>query len=146
MKSRCDRLLDALLVVLLFALLVSVSYAQESERPVNVKVGFTEEIGHYLTDGNGMTLYYFTRDMVGKSACTGDCLYNWPIFHVDEVVPAEGLVKDHFGEMIRKDGTRQTTYLGYALYYFVQDKQPGEVKGQGVNNAWFVLDPFHTEF
>src|SRR5436190_24237765 len=33
-----------------------------------------------LTDGSGMTLYVFDRDMAGegKSACNGPCAANWP--------------------------------------------------------------------
>src|SRR4051794_31459322 len=37
-------------------------------------------IGEYLADSNGMTLYYYTKDQVGKSNCSGECLINWPAF------------------------------------------------------------------
>ena len=41
----------------------------------------------------------------------------------------------------REDGKKQTTFRGYPLYYWAGDKAPGDTKGQGVNNVWYVIDP-----
>jgi hypothetical protein len=27
------------------------------------------------------------------------------------------------------------------LYYYAQDKAPGDVAGQGVNNVWYLVSP-----
>jgi len=39
----------------------------------------------------------------------------------------------------RTDGTQQWAYDGKPLYTFVQDKAPGEIKGNGFNNNWHVV-------
>ena len=52
-----------------------------------------------------------------------------------------GLRRSKLGVALRFDGTQQVTYNGWPLYYWVQDKVPGDVKGQYVNNTWFVMDP-----
>ncbi|HUX22280.1 MAG TPA: hypothetical protein VMW69_13645, partial [Spirochaetia bacterium] len=42
----------------------------------SVNVGGSGNI-QYLTDSNGMTLYYFTKDVGGTSACYGGCEKLW---------------------------------------------------------------------
>jgi len=39
----------------------------------------------------------------------------------------------------RSDGSKQTTFRGWPLYFFVGDAKAGDVKGEGVGNVWFVL-------
>jgi predicted lipoprotein with Yx(FWY)xxD motif len=39
----------------------------------------------------------------------------------------------------RKDGPKQWAFDGKPLYTFVQDKKPGQVKGDGFNNVWHVV-------
>lgn len=41
----------------------------------------------------------------------------------------------------REDGKKQTTFRGYPLYYWAGDKAPGDTKGQGMKNVWYVIDP-----
>ncbi|WP_244862062.1 hypothetical protein [Siminovitchia terrae] len=41
--------------------------------------------------------------------------------------------------MVRDDEQKQTPYKGHPLYYFVKDKQAGDVHGQGVNDVWYVF-------
>src|SRR5687767_14812467 len=36
------------------------------------------DLGQVLVDGDGMTLYLFTRDTADASACTGSCAESWP--------------------------------------------------------------------
>ena len=38
-------------------------------------------------------------------------------------------------------GTNQVTYNGHLLYTFVKDKNPGDVNGQGVLDAWYAVSP-----
>jgi predicted lipoprotein with Yx(FWY)xxD motif len=97
-------------------------------------------IGSYLTDSKGMTLYYFAKDEPGKSACTGDCLTKWPLFKGESVSVADGLDVKSFGVLVRTEGN-QATFIGYPLYYFFKDEKTGDTNGQGVNNAWYVIDP-----
>ncbi len=43
-------------------------------------------LGSFLTDRTGKTLYFFTKDTSGASTCTGTCLANWPAFSAEPVV------------------------------------------------------------
>jgi len=108
------------------------------------KVNISEKagIGKYLTDNKGMTLYWFQKDSSGKSACVGECVVKWPIFYAEEKIsPPPGVKDEDFGVITREDGKKQTTFRGYPLYYWFQDKVPGDTKGHKVNNVWFVIDP-----
>ena len=106
-----------------------------------VKVAKKEGFGSYLTDINGMTLYYFKKDTAGKSACEGPCVENWPLYYRETVAPKDGLAASDFGSITRPDGKKQTTYKGMPLYYFAKDKKPGDTLGQGVKDAWYVVNP-----
>lgn len=100
-----------------------------------------EEVGKYLADADGMTLYYFKKDESGKSNCSGKCLENWPAFVAGEFGVPEGFSKDDFGTIEREDtGEKQMTYKGYPLYYFVKDEAKGDVNGQGVKDAWYIVN------
>ena len=38
------------------------------------------------------------------------------------------------------DASTQATYNGWPLYYWKDDKAPGDVLGQNVNEVWFVIN------
>ncbi|PKN89475.1 MAG: hypothetical protein CVU51_00105 [Deltaproteobacteria bacterium HGW-Deltaproteobacteria-1] len=106
-----------------------------------VKIQEKNGIGKYLTDTEGNTLYTFKKDSPGKSACTGPCLEKWPIYYRETVAAPKGTKASDFGTITREDGKTQTTFRGYPLYYWINDKKPGETTGQGVKNVWFVINP-----
>ena len=95
-------------------------------------------LGDVLVDGEGRTLYLFVPDAQGASTCYDGCAAAWPPM-VEEVVAGDGVDESLLGSVARDDGTEQVTYNGWPLYYFASDANPGEVNGQGVNDAWFVL-------
>jgi predicted lipoprotein with Yx(FWY)xxD motif len=102
----------------------------------------TGELGTYLVDAEGKTLYYFTQDTVpGASVCgTGGCLESWPVFGPAEgqgFAPGEG-VTGVLGSFTRADDLIQATYDGRPLYYFVGDQAAGDTTGQGLGDVWFV--------
>ncbi|WP_019377432.1 hypothetical protein [Virgibacillus halodenitrificans] len=100
-----------------------------------------DDVGKYLADSDGMTLYYFTKDEEGKSNCSDKCLENWPAFTTQDFEVPEGFSKDDFGTIMREDtGEEQVTYKGYPLYYFVKDKEKGDVNGQGVKDVWYIVN------
>ncbi|WP_158602163.1 plastocyanin/azurin family copper-binding protein [Cohnella endophytica] len=107
----------------------------------SVGLGTDPKLGNYLVDRHGMTLYYFDKDPLGASVCEGDCLAKWPVFRAEGSVVPKGLSANDFGEITRKDGSKQTTYKGYPLYYFFQDAKRGELKGQSLGDVWFVVNP-----
>jgi predicted lipoprotein with Yx(FWY)xxD motif len=48
------------------------------------------------------------------------------------------------GTTMRSDGKTEVTYNGHPLYYYVGDKKPGDMTGQGLNAfgaLWYVLSP-----
>lgn len=98
------------------------------------------DLGTFLVDGEGMTLYLFTNDSPGTSACEGDCLVAWPPVE-GEVTAGEGVDESLIGTITRSDGSTQASYGDWPLYYWVDDKQPGDVTGQGVGEVWYVIDP-----
>lgn len=106
-----------------------------------VKVTGKDGVGKFFTDAKGMTLYVFKKDSPGKSACAGPCVGRWPLYFREMVAVPDGVKADDFGSITRDDGKRQTTYKGWPLYYFVDDKSPGETKGHGVGSVWYVANP-----
>lgn len=106
-----------------------------------VKIAHKDGVGNYLTDTEGMALYWFTKDSAGMSACADGCLQNWPAFYRDSVKAPAGVSADDFATITRADGAMQTTFRGYPLYYFVKDKAAGDTTGEGVKGVWYVIDP-----
>jgi predicted lipoprotein with Yx(FWY)xxD motif len=106
-----------------------------------VMVGSNPDLGDFLVDSNGMTLYLFTRDEPGVSNCSGGCLENWPPLLVEgDPVAGEGVTGD-LATITLADGTKQVTYNDMPLYYYIRDVNPGDTTGQGVGEVWFVVPP-----
>jgi predicted lipoprotein with Yx(FWY)xxD motif len=142
--SRRTRVAAALALASTLALTVTMlapaaGFAQDGESvAVNATTG---DLGTFLTDAEGNTLYYFTRDVTpGVSVCSGGCLEAWPALTVaegQELTAGDG-VTGTLGAITREDGTMQATYRGRPLYYFSGDEAPGDTNGQDVNGVWFV--------
>ena len=109
-----------------------------------VAIMSTSAHGNVLTDGDGNVLYVFAPDVKGDSKCEGGCIANWPVYNADQVQAGAGLQASAFGQITRSDGSMQVTYKGWPLYYFVGDKQAGDINGDGVNSTWFVASPDYT--
>ncbi|HEX5824168.1 MAG TPA: hypothetical protein VFY18_06905 [Candidatus Limnocylindrales bacterium] len=101
-------------------------------------------IGTKLVAGsNSMTVYTFTKDVKdsGKSNCSGGCADTWPALSV----PAGGTptggsgVTGKLGTITRDDGSLQVTYNGLPLYFFKNDKAPGDANGVYAN--WEAVAP-----
>jgi uncharacterized surface protein with fasciclin (FAS1) repeats len=112
--------------------------------PSDLRVMEDEAYGKLITDHAGNTLYFFTKDADGTSACAGGCLDNWPVFYVEDPSIEEGLNADDFGSIDRGEGVMQTTYKGWPLYYFVNDTNPGDTNGEGIINSWLVAKPDYS--
>lgn len=131
------RLLILLVVVMLFAVPV---LAQDNP---TVGLSTTDEMGSFLVGPNGMTLYIFTPDPLDSSVCYAQCAANWPPLLVDSadaVTVADG-IPGEVGTIVRTDNTIQVTYNGLPLYYWVRDAAPGDTKGEGVGNVWWIVPP-----
>jgi predicted lipoprotein with Yx(FWY)xxD motif len=106
----------------------------------SVMIASTPGLGAFLTDRYGKTLYVFTKDTSGTSACIGTCPTNWPPFEGGTIVAPSLLKSSDFGTVTRDDGLRQTSFMGMPLYYFAKDATPGVTGGEGVINSWYVAN------
>lgn len=108
-----------------------------------VQVRSHPDYGDILVDAGGATLYLFESDTrgSGESTCTGGCADNWPPLTVDDTPSKGDGVSAPLSTLERADGTAQVTADGWPLYYFAPDEGPGDAKGQGVGDAWWVVDP-----
>jgi len=100
------------------------------------KVG-QSSLGPVLTDQNGMTLYTYSRDMVGYSNCNGDCATAWPPLAADT-----GAASGDWTVIVRDDGKKQWAYKGHAVYRDSKDAKPGDVTGDGADSGkWRTAKP-----
>jgi predicted lipoprotein with Yx(FWY)xxD motif/plastocyanin len=114
----------------------------EAQAEPTVYVRQDPELGPYLTDRNGMTLYLFTNDTEpGVSTCYDKCAENWPIFTAEEPLSLPLAVEGELTLITRDDGTSQVAYNGIPLYYWKNDVNPGDTTGQGVGDVWFIVAP-----
>lgn len=107
--------------------------------PPTVEMARRADGTEYVVDTYGRTLYMFTRDAAGESACYDGCARNWPPV-VGQPAPA-GAVTAAVGTTRRTDGTVQATLAGMPLYYYAGDRHPGEANGHGFRDVWYVLSP-----
>jgi len=112
-----------------------------AKQSYTVMIGSKDGLGNYLTDSSGKTLYYFTKDQASESNCYGDCPAKWPPFYAKTIDIPSTLNSKDFKSITRSDGSKQTTFKGWPLYYFQNDEKRGEANGQGVNNVWFIINP-----
>jgi predicted lipoprotein with Yx(FWY)xxD motif len=101
--------------------------------------------GTFLTDGSGRAVYLWAKDTGGMSACSGACSGSWPPVTATGTVTATGSAKPaDLGTITRSDGTKQVTYDGHPLYYYVGDSGAGTASGQGSDQfgaKWWLVAP-----
>jgi predicted lipoprotein with Yx(FWY)xxD motif len=106
-----------------------------------VKVG-SSDLGRVLVDAKGRTLYLWAHDTGSKSTCSGECADYWPPLIAHGMPSASaGAQAGLLGTSRRTDGSRQVTYAGHPLYYFVKDTEPGQTNGEGLTGFGGRWDP-----
>lgn len=102
-------------------------------------------IGTLLVDAKGRTLYMFERDPGPDSACDGACASVWPPVTTGAApVAGRGVDATQLRTFERPDTGTQVMYAGHPLYTYAGDAQPGDTKGQGVDEfgaEWYALTP-----
>ncbi len=95
-------------------------------------------------DREGFTLYTFENDRndtdgdgPGDSDCNGGCAETWPPLYADAAATGGGA----FTIVARDDGTRQWALNDLPLYFYAPDQAPGETRGEGAGDVWYVARP-----
>jgi len=105
----------------------------------------TSHYGRVLFDQRGFVLYGFTADSARASRCYGACARAWPPLLVKTAAKAlRGVDRTKLGTVTRRNGTRQVTYGGHPLYYYVGDTKAGQILCQNVREyggLWLVVAP-----
>ncbi len=111
-------------------------------KPSGLQVAQNDQLGKFLADENGRSLYMFTKDTKDTSNCYGKCEAAWPpLLTTGQPALQEGVDSKLLGTIKRKDGSTQVTYNGMPLYYYAPDLKAGDVNGQGVGSVWYVVAP-----
>jgi predicted lipoprotein with Yx(FWY)xxD motif/uncharacterized cupredoxin-like copper-binding protein len=136
MFRRLVMLVPLMIVMAFVPILITAHEDEEGEGTV----GWAQhaELGIYLTDPEGMTLYVFENDESGRSTCYDACAENWPPFTVEEPLTLPEGVPGELTLIDRDDGTTQVAYNDQPLYAWIEDQAPGDISGHGVGEVWFV--------
>src|SRR5918992_1572688 len=118
--------------------------AAPASRPRGPRVKLRDsQFGPVLFDGRDRALYLFTRDPKRRTRCYGACAEAWPPFYAKGRPRAgAGVKRSLLGTIERRDGRRQVTYKGQALYFYIHDPK-GEVLCNDVvefGGTWYALD------
>ncbi|MGH9109539.1 MAG: COG4315 family predicted lipoprotein [Acidimicrobiales bacterium] len=102
--------------------------------------------GPVLATGTGHTLYDYSPDTPGHSACvTSVCVTVWPpLIVTGHPTVGKGLQPALAGTVRRPGGALQASYGGHPLYTWKGDGKPGMITGQALLNAggyWYVIAP-----
>ncbi len=102
-------------------------------------------MGTYLVGASGRALYLWVADHGGKSACSGTCAQNWPpLTSASNPKTAGGVNAGDLGSITRTDGSKQVTYNGHPLYYYIGDSGAGMTSGEGSDQfgaKWWLVTP-----
>jgi predicted lipoprotein with Yx(FWY)xxD motif len=133
------------LAVMATAVLVTAgAVAAKTSSGAMVKVRSTS-LGKFVVDAQGRTLYLFEKDKSGRSACYGQCAKFWPpLITSGKPRASAGVKASLLGTTRRRDGRMQVTYGGHPLYRFLEDKAPGQTRGEGTKffgAEWYVVAP-----
>jgi predicted lipoprotein with Yx(FWY)xxD motif len=102
-------------------------------------------VGKALVDANGRTLYLFAADTPGVSRLSAAGQAVWPPFTASKAPAATGGAAVAAIKTI--PSSKQVTYNGHPLYYYVGDRGAGQTAGQGLNQfgaRWYVLSAAGT--
>lgn len=141
MKNRL-RLLP--IIALVLALATGVAFAASASGGAKLKTNRTK-LGKIVVNSRRMTLYLWLKDHRHGSHCYGACAKAWhPLITHGKPVAGRGVKASLLGTTKRKDGKMQVTYAKHPLYMYVDDKRPGQTKGQGSHAFganWYVVAP-----
>jgi predicted lipoprotein with Yx(FWY)xxD motif len=105
--------------------------------PQGTKIGSraTTKYGRVVANAKGRVMYMHTTDKGTVSKCSGPCAAAWPKV-TSKGKPVAG--KDISAKHLKRNSKGQVTYYGHPLYYFVSDKRPGKISGEGLVHFFVV--------
>ncbi len=103
----------------------------------------TPEDGTLISGANNRTLYVLKADEKSTTAheklstCNGPCTAAWPpVLATSTPAVAGGANAALIGLTTRSDGTKQVTYNGWPLYYYVADTKAGQATGNHLKDGF----------
>jgi predicted lipoprotein with Yx(FWY)xxD motif len=114
-----------------------------SKTTATVKLVKTEHYGSVLADASGRILYRYTPDKKNVNTCKTGCAPYWPkalVKATAKLTAGAGVKKAMLGTIKSTGGMRQLTYGGWPLYRYVGDSKAGQLKGQGYEHVWYVVN------
>lgn len=127
------------ILIAIIAVWLAFYWKTQSTRQATVEMATNTNFGSILVGPTGLTLYVKQGDM-GQSSCYGQCAVLWPPLQAAYPRLGSGL-SGTLGVITRDDGLKQVTYNNMPLYYWSNDKVPGETTGNGVNGIWTIAKP-----
>ena len=102
--------------------------------------------GRALADGEGNALYVFGRDEPDESLCDRFCANTWPPLETtrDPLAGGSGVRRMLLGTTEGRNEATLVTYDERPLYYYVEDRAPGDIEGQGIiqfDGRWLLVAP-----
>ena len=113
----------------------------------SIATASADGVGRYLTDGAGRALYEFERDTKNTSTCgvADGCAVAWPPYGVESPSSSDPSIQAaELHAITRGDARPQVAYAGRPLYHYEDDKQPGDIEGQGkleFGGLWYLVSP-----
>ena len=118
------------------------SAAANSSAEATINVVNDPTLGQILVDGDGMTLYMYTKDGPDQSTCSGKCFTAWPPLNTQgHPTLGAGVDASLIGTTKATDGSEMVTYNKMPLYLYAKDQKAGDTTGQGVGSVWYVVSP-----
>ncbi len=91
----------------------------------------------YTMNQSHMSLYTYDRDQAGVSNCYDDCAANWP----PALLQAGAELGENYTLIPRSDGTMQIAYKNKPLYLWSNDRNIGDMGGDGIGGVWRLSRP-----
>jgi predicted lipoprotein with Yx(FWY)xxD motif len=139
------RRITALLVVMLVAAATAAGHdAIGAGSSTRIELGKTDR-GRVLTNGQGFTLYVFTRDRRHRDRCVAiaGCASIWPLVRArGMIVAGSGIRRSLLATVRLAHGARQITYAGHPLYTYAGDAVPRSTAYIGAHQfggSWYAI-------
>lgn len=128
---------------LLVAVMSALAASQSSrDALLRISIDSTPEVGQFLVDGDGFTLYGKSSSAVSEDLCVGDCLDTWQPALVTDVIGFDsGVSLNLIGTLELSESATQVTYNGIPLFRYIDDLEPGQRNGQGIDEHWTLVSP-----